>query len=388
MTTGRKNFISNGQLHPILNESLEIASMKLGLDRVSEADAVLGFPSRQFLAIHIAGTNGKGSVALKIAKTLEATGKKTALYTSPHLFTYRERICVNSEPISEKDADRLLKKIQNALPDLPTYFELLTLLAFTYFAEKGVEIAVLETGMGGRLDATNIVSPLLSIITSIDYDHTQYLGNSLEEIAQEKGGIIKPQVSVLLGPHAKPIEVFQKIAEKNEAPLFQVFNGFSHYEEENRAIARQALHLLPFEIEEKTIDKAICATPKCRFEIIRTDSPLTILDVGHNPNGLERTFERIRLEYPNIPIRALAAFSQDKEIETCINVLKKHVVKIHLTHTPHFRLQPLGESFDQAFKSAFREAKKNREILLICGTFFIMKEAKEALSKQERVNGA
>jgi dihydrofolate synthase / folylpolyglutamate synthase len=365
------------ELHPLLQDSLEISSMKLGIERVETLDALLGYPSKQFGSVHVAGTNGKGSTTTKIAKALHENGKKVGLYTSPHISTYHERVQVNGKAISEENADRILKKIVDASPFALSYFELLTLLAFCYFSEERIDFAVFETGMGGRRDATNIIQPVLSVITSIEMDHMPYLGHSLEEIAKEKAGIIKPGVPVLIGPHVKPLSVFEEIAENLRSPLFQVQGSFAHYEEENREIARKALALLPFPLERKSIEQGLNAVPPCRFEIILEKDPLVILDVAHNPDGLKRTFERLFYQFPEAKVRVLAGFSADKDIEAVLQVIQENAVEIHLTYTDHPRLLKKGDpNFTNAFQTAFHHAKQNQEILLVCGSFFIMHAAK------------
>lgn len=369
-------------MHPILNESLEIKSMKLGLERVHIVDSLLGSPSKKFASVHIAGTNGKGSVATKIARVLEVNGKKVGLYTSPHIHTYHERIQINGRPIPEERADTILKKIMSSTEVQLSYFELLTLLAFCYFSEEKVDFAVLETGMGGRLDATNIVTPVLSVITSIEKDHMPYLGETLEAIAHEKGGIIKPGIPALLGPHVKPLHVFEKIAAELRSPLFQVLGTFAHYEEENQAIARNALFLLPFPLEKKAIETGLLAVPPCRFEILSNVDPLIILDVAHNPDGLKRTFQRLSYSFPEKKVRVVAGFSADKAVEDSLAVIKEHAVEVHRTYIEHTRLLQVGDpSLKNTLEKAYLLAKENGEILLICGTFFIMHEAR-VLSKK------
>ncbi len=338
----------------ILEDALEIKEMKLGLDRMRAFDAALGYPSRAFKSIHIAGTNGKGSVAAKIASALPG---KTGLFTSPHIETYRERIQINGEMISEERGGMLLRLIAGKVDMRPTYFELLTLLAFTYFAQEGVDTAVLEVGMGGRLDATNIVTPLLSVITSIDLDHTQYLGKTLEEIAFEKGGIIKPGVPVVVGPRARYY-----------SDCIEVSGSFAHYEEENQAIAREALRLLGIEKED------LSTVPSCRFERIGN----AILDVAHNPAGLRRTFERISLAFPGKKVRALVAFSADKDIEACLEVIRQHAAAFHFVRADHPRLHIPENAL--SFEEALRLARDD-ELILICGTFFIMADARAILGK-------
>ncbi len=347
-------------LHPLLEDSLEIKSMKLGLERMVEVDSLLGSPSKQFASVQVAGTNGKGSVSTKIARALQESGKKIGLYTSPHITSYHERIQINGKPIPDETADRWLKKIVEISPVKLSYFELMTLLCFCYFAEEKVDFAVLEVGMGGRLDATNIVIPVLAVITSIDKDHMAYLGESLEAIAREKAGIIKAGVPTLLGPHVKPMVVFEEAAEGVRSPLFQVQGKFLHYEEENRSIARKALALLPFPLERRSIAIGLAAVPPCRFEIV-SQKPTIILDVAHNPDGLKRTFERLSYAFPNSKVRVLAGFSADKEITEAKKIIEKNAIGLHLTHVDHMRLAKLGSVLEKAFENAYKQAKEGEK---------------------------
>ncbi|MFZ0566113.1 MAG: Mur ligase family protein [Chlamydiales bacterium] len=386
------------KLHPHLEESLEVKSMKMDLDRMHLFDAALGFPSKAFLCVHIAGTNGKGSVAAKVASACHVSGKKVGLYTSPHLFSYCERVQINQNPISEEKADALLKTIVRALPFKATYFELMTLLAFYYFAEQKIDLAVLEVGMGGRLDATNIATPLVSVITSIDRDHTQYLGSTLEAIAFEKGGIIKPEVPVVLGPQAKPFPLFKKIAAEKNSPLFQVKGFFAHYEEENRAISHQAISLLPYPFESKSIQQGLKSVPPCRFEYIDHDGLPLILDVGHNPAALESTFRRISLLFKEKLISVLAAFSEGKEVDEMIRILLEKADFVALTQPNHPRACTIerldapfchkDRCFSRAFEVVYQRAAQKGQLMLICGTFFMMEEVRlcirNKLGKRER----
>lgn len=374
-------------MHPLLEEGLEIKSMRLGLERMLLLDRLLDYPSRSFSTIHVGGTNGKGSVATKIAASLQAAGKKVGLYTSPHLFSFCERVSVDGQNIPEEEADRLLTKIVKRSPFKLSYFEILTLLAFCYFEEKAVDMAVIEVGMGGRLDATNIIHPLLAVITSIAFDHCQYLGDSLEAIAYEKGGIVKQGVPLLLGPKAEPYSVFEKIAIEKRSPLMQVKGVFRHYEEENKAIAQQALSIL--QVEEKTVMKGIEAVPLCRFQVVRANNPLVIFDVAHNPDGLERTFERLQATFPKKKVRTLAAFSKDKEIASCIAILHKHASSVTLTQANHPRACPISAikgcrtdaDLCRAFEKNYQEAAAQDEILLVCGTFFMMEQIRSVGSR-------
>ncbi|NGX48908.1 MAG: Folylpolyglutamate synthase, partial [Candidatus Anoxychlamydiales bacterium] len=199
--------------------SLFSNKVKCRLENVSVVSQYLNNPHIDFKSIHVAGTNGKGSVATKIAKALSLSGYKTALYTSPHITSYEERISVDGKLISKKDVKVLLKKIFKLRKKLKIYlsfFEITTLLAFLYFSKKKVDFAIIETGLGGRLDATNIITPILSIITSIGLDHTNILGDTIDLIAFEKAGIIKPKIPVVIGRKAN-VEPIIKKAKKSKS---------------------------------------------------------------------------------------------------------------------------------------------------------------------------
>lgn len=202
-------------------EKQGVGGYKEGLENTLALDEHFGHPHKNFRSIHIAGTNGKGSCAHTIAAILQQCGYKVGLYTSPHLVDFRERIRINGQPIPENYVVNFVEKEREFFEPLnPTFFELTTALAFQYFHEMQIDIAVIEVGLGGRLDCTNIITPILSVITNISLDHTQLLGNSLEQIAMEKAGIIKNGVPVVIGealPETRPI--FEAIAEENKAPI-------------------------------------------------------------------------------------------------------------------------------------------------------------------------
>ena len=202
-------------------EKQGVSGYKEGLENTLALDQHFGHPHKDFRSIHIAGTNGKGSCAHTIAAILQQCGYRVGLYTSPHLVDFRERIRINGQPIPENYVIDFVEKERNFFEPLkPTFFELTTAMAFKYFSEMKVDIAVIEVGLGGRLDCTNIITPILSVITNISLDHTQLLGQSLEQIAMEKAGIIKKGVPVVIGealPETRPI--FEAIANENKAPI-------------------------------------------------------------------------------------------------------------------------------------------------------------------------
>ena len=198
------------------------SAYKEGLENIEELAEMAGNPQSKLVTIHIAGTNGKGSVAHLLSSYFQELNYKTGLFTSPHLVDFRERIKINGVSISEEEVIHFFKKYQSQIdPIEPSFFEITTVHAFDYFANQEVDIAIIETGLGGRLDATNIIHPILSIITNVGLDHQQLLGNTLPKIAMEKAGIIKPDTPVLIGePNLKTLPVFQAVATRQNAPLY------------------------------------------------------------------------------------------------------------------------------------------------------------------------
>ena len=278
--------------------------IKLGLDNMKRLCQSMGFPEQCFPSVHIAGTNGKGSVTTKIAKGLEFSGYSVGMYTSPHLSCFRERIQINGSLIPEDKATSILSRIfevieQEKIP--ATFFEITTCLAFTYFAQQDVDVAIVETGLGGRLDATNVLSPLLSIITSISLEHREILGNDISAIALEKGGIIKPGIPVIIGP-CVPKNVINSIAKEKHSRVILIEGTFPYFDDENSAIAKCALLELEkqFPLKKNALMEGIKKRPPCRFEtfipsqlaIGKNDAlpPVVILDVAHNPDGLSHLF--------------------------------------------------------------------------------------------------
>lgn len=350
-----------------LNRSKEL---KTDLTIPMEMAEKLGHPERKFPSVHIAGTNGKGTVAYKMAVVLQENGYRAGLFTSPHITTYRERIQINGKMISEVDVveglERILPLIENS-----KFFEVTTLLAFDYFAEKEVDIAIIEAGLGGRLDATNIITPILSIITSVDWDHAPVLGNSLEDIAAEKSGIIKAGVPCVIGKSAD-----YEVVRNKACPLYVVPN-------DPKKIAQKGLKLLPFEIEET---EGLRKDPPCRFE--RHGD--VILDVAHNPSALKRLFDRIERKYPGRKIHVLFGIAKDKEIEKALEIVKERSDHLSLLTSHHPRLHHFEKTISA--EEGLKLAKKEGAICVACGSFYIMKdllpllEAPESLSQKGRIH--
>ncbi|MFI5334453.1 MAG: bifunctional folylpolyglutamate synthase/dihydrofolate synthase [Chlamydiales bacterium] len=358
------------------------------------------FPERAYPTIHVAGTNGKGSTVTKIAKALELSGLKVGLYTSPHLSSFCERISINGVHISEEEVARRLGPLLEFVEKngvSATFFDIATLLAFEYFRMSQVDVAVIETGLGGRFDATNIVQPLLTIITSIGRDHAEILGESLEEIGREKAGILKQGVPVVLGPRAR-ISSILKQADATHSLVIQVEDTFNFYDEENQAVARAALEHLKehFPLTRESILEGLKAKPPCRFEQWED----VIFDVAHNADGFSRLIEALKHFYPQRPVFALIGMCKDKEYERCLSQMSTYAEKIYLVEANSLRAVSNGEmarvlaeqDFHQAecgsltslLPKARDDARARGALLVICGTFLIMDAAKQRLQLKDK----
>jgi len=348
-----------------------------------------GFPHRQFSSIHITGTNGKGSVSLKIATALQATGLRVGLYTSPHISSFRERIQINGVLISEEFVTAFLQKLFSFIEKesiQPSFFELLTALAFAYFANEKVDIAVVEVGAGGRLDATNVVTPILSVITSIDFDHMEILGETLDEIAAAKAGIIKPGIPTVVGPRA----CFKPIMRAAEGYLIFAPAAKGFYDRENNSIARSALEAL--KISEAAIVRGLACRPPCRFEIV--DSRPIILDVAHNPDGFSHLCEAVKEQFENRLFHVMLAIGKGRDPVRCVEKIRPIVSRIVCVSNINPRHIPAEElanrlnevGFSKTYVAPIEEVLQNPEPLLICGSPLIMADVRRLLGIREPVD--
>lgn len=296
------------------------AAYKADLGNTITLSQLLGNPEKKFLSIHIAGTNGKGSTSHMIASVLQSAGYKTGLYTSPHLKDFRERIKINGKMIPKSYVSAFVHHNKKAFENIqPSFFEYTAVMAFQYFADEKVDIAVIETGMGGRLDSTNVITPLVSVITNISKDHTAILGNTLPEIAKEKAGIIKPGIPVVIGEtQDETREVFNQKARETGSEICYadqlVKNETIHrfkellplkglYQEKNIITSYQALQLLIREgliLTEADIalgfkDVIRQTGLQGRWQKLQ-GNPKTICDVGHNEAGIRYILEQLRTE--------------------------------------------------------------------------------------------
>ena len=352
-------------------EKVGASAYKEGLFNSEELDRHFHHPHRHFKTIHIAGTNGKGSCSHTIASILQTDGYKVGLYTSPHLVDFRERIRVNGEPISEDYVVRFVEEERSFFEPLhPSFFELTTAMAFKYFADMEVDIAVIEVGLGGRLDCTNIITPILSVITNISFDHTQFLGNTLAKIAGEKAGIIKPNVPVVIGEnHLETRPVFTQKAEQLSSPItfaedtpevtkaqtesdgtmsfLSSHYGHVHYGLGGYYQAKNAntvLHAVTCLLQDGVIRHAdsipqgfadVCPNTHImgRWQICQR-SPLVVCDTGHNVGG----WQYLSRQIPGVPCRQLRmvfGMVDDKDIQTVMTLLPKNATYYFTKATTH-----------------------------------------------------
>ena len=296
-----------------LFQNIGAGAYKEGLSTTKALDEYFGHPHRKFQTIHVGGTNGKGSTSHSIAAVLQTAGYKVGLFTSPHLVDFRERIRVNGEMMEEKYVVDFVANYRHFFEPLyPSFFELTTALAFKYFADKEVDIAVIEVGLGGRLDCTNIISPLLSVITNISFDHTQFLGATIKDIASEKAGIIKPQTPIVIGEHGSESDpVFIQTAQAQEAPIYFAedeaictesidFQLKGDCQEKNIRTICTALRLLQKQLNISTEHIREGLAHVCdlthlmgRWQTL-SNNPLTICDTGHNIGGWQYLAPRLQ----------------------------------------------------------------------------------------------
>lgn len=360
--------------------------INLGLERIEAILKLLGNPQDKLNCIHVAGTNGKGSVCAIIAEILKDAGITTGLYTSPHIFDYTERIKINGEDISKTDFTFYLDKICN-LADKNnihlTEFEILTAIMFDYFNDKNVDVVILETGLGGRFDATNIIKKnLCAIITHIDYDHTERLGSSLEKIAFEKAGIIKENCPVFV---FEGYEVFKDTADKKNSLLVMVspventtnlaLKGL--YQQENLSLALAAVRYLFPKISENTIQNAI-AKVKHSFRFQYFQEKNMIIDAAHNPNGVTALKQSLDYYFPGIKKRFIFGCLKNKDYKNMISNLFTPEDEIYFYHFNY----PNSAEINDLIKVCPYPAKeytqkfdyKNGKLTVICGSFYMLKE--------------
>lgn len=404
------------------------AAYKKDLTNTLRLCEYLGNPQTKFKSVHIAGTNGKGSTSHILAAVLQTAGYKTGLYTSPHLRDFRERFRVNGEMIDKDFVVEFVERIQPAIDEIePSFFEITVAMAFAYFVREGVDIAVIETGLGGRLDSTNVIIPEVSVITNIGWDHTNLLGNTLNAIAYEKAGIIKADVPVVIGETAdESKQVFEQVAAEKGAPLFfadtrryvaewkyehhqlmlqvattgtDVRNTYQldlpgYYQTKNCITVLEVIYHLQkagYKITEEHLQQALRQVKKLtglhgRWEVIHTN-PVVVLDVGHNEDGIKQIAAQIELsDYQHLHI--VIGLVKDKEIEKVLTLLPKEAT-YYFTRAQIPRALPENElaarahavglnghaysDVPTAVKEAMHRAEK-KDMILVCGSVFVVGE--------------
>lgn len=419
---------------------------KFDLGRMAAFLEELGNPQRDFPVIHIAGTKGKGSTAAMVARTLQEAGYRVGFYTSPHLQEFTERIQVNGQEITPGDLARLVEMVKPDVAKIErlTTFEITTAIAFLYFREKAVRVAVVEVGLGGRLDATNTVDPLVSVITSLSLDHTAVLGDTLDKIAFEKAGIIKPGRPVVVAPqHDEARQVIERVAQERGSRLIEVGRDYHYaplahsldgqtfrvwqagqernaaalklpllglHQVENGATAYAALQTAReqgLDIPEEAIPAGFAQVKWAgRFEILRREPPL-IVDSAHNRDSAHRLRQTLDDYLPGRPVVLLIGASEDKDIEGILAELTPRVSSVVATQSVHPRAMPaeklaslaraIGEAADpgrpiqtsavlpleKALASALLTAGKEAAVVAT-GSLFIAAAVRETWQKLDK----
>ena len=406
------------------------AAFKKDLTNIRALMAHMKHPEKEFISIHIAGTNGKGSTAHLLASILQAHGVKTGLYVSPHYKDFRERIKINGELISHEEVVDFVENHKDLIEiHQPSFFEISVAMAFDHFHRNKVDMAVVETGLGGRLDSTNVLLPLMSIITNIGYDHMDMLGNTLPEIAAEKAGIIKSKTPVVIGAlHPETQGVFEKMATRKKSPIFWAPKNYrvevaasdseytyydvwenkrmkyeglkvetsGPYQTQNLATVLQAFSVLQMNWgtvrwNETQLREGLKRFKKNTYFIGRWqqlgEAPLIICDSAHNRNGFEKVLESLR-SLPRKDLRIVLGLTKEKDVGTLLDGFPKEAIyyfakadvprgmnakKLELSAR---KLGLLGKSYSsvrKAFKAAKREASA-KDVIFVGGSVFVVGE--------------
>ncbi|MET0392381.1 MAG: folylpolyglutamate synthase/dihydrofolate synthase family protein [Chitinophagaceae bacterium] len=403
------------------------AAYKEDLDNTIRLCRYLGDPHRKVKTVHIAGTNGKGSVSHMLAAIFQTAGYKTGLYTSPHLKDFRERIKVNGDMISQEFVIDFTGRIRPAIDETePSFFEITVAMAFDYFVQQQVDIAIIETGLGGRLDSTNVITPELSVITNIGWDHMNLLGDSLEKIAAEKAGIIKPGIPVVVGevlPETQP--VFEKTAQNNKAPLFiapHLFHALNwQWEQQELVVEIAQEHHIDhrvyhldltglYQVKNLPVVLAACSQLQQRgwniepyllpalkqvkkltglhgrWELIHRH-PDVVLEVAHNEDGIRQMLEQVEVT-DHHELHIVLGMVKDKDIEKVLRLLPVNA-QYYFTQAGIPRALAAADLQRQALamglkgqpwpdvNTALKEAKAKagaRDLVLVCGSIFLVAE--------------
>ena len=333
---------------------------KEGLDNILRLDGIFGHPHHAYKTIHIAGTNGKGSVSHTLAAILQSAGYKTGLYTSPHLKDFSERIRVNGKPVDKHFVSRFVEKAKPYIEEIkPSFFEITTIMAFEWFRRQKVDVAVIETGLGGRLDSTNIIRPVLSIITNVSMDHVKLLGNTIEKIAAEKAGIIKEGIPVVVGE-----------ADETTRPIYEAKSPNIIFAED-------------FEYPAHVVE---LTGLQGRWQKLG-DNPAIIADTGHNEGAIKYISEQL-IDYDCDTLRIVFGMVNDKDVSTVLSLMPKHAVYYFTAAgieraLPAEDLKNIAQAYGLSGKSyatvkeAYTAAKKDasaQDLIFVGGSNFVVAE--------------
>lgn len=381
------------------------AAYKVDLSNTLKLVDYLDNPQENFKSIHVAGTNGKGSTSHLLASVLQEAGYKVGLYTSPHLKDFRERIKISGEMISEEFVVDFIAEHQSFFEENQlSFFEMTVGLAFDYFRKEKVDIAIIEVGLGGRLDSTNIITPEISVITNIGLDHTRFLGETIKEIASEKAGIIKPNVPVVIGETTSETkEVFQKKADKVktsivfvEEEIFPIYTTdlLGNYQQKNVKSALLTLNLLQkkgWKVSEENIKKGLLNVVsntglQGRWQILN-EQPKVICDTAHNKEGLILVMEQLQKETFK-QLHIVLGVVDDKNLDTVLPLFPKEAIyyfckpdvirglDVSLLKEKSNQFGLLGNSYDsvnEAYNEALRSSN-NKDVIYIGGSTFVVAE--------------
>lgn len=418
-----------------LFQNIGAGAYKEGLGNTELLDKHFQHPHRQYATIHVAGTNGKGSVSHTLASILQSQGMKVGLYTSPHLTDFRERIRVNGEMIPQARVVSFVEQERTFFEPLhPSFFELTTALALQYFAEENVDIAVIEVGLGGRMDCTNIIQPLVSIITNISFDHIQFLGNTLEKIASEKAGIIKPGIPAIVGEWGKEsvAEVFMNKAKEagtslvfadreNEIVDFTLTpgQGYTYHtatfgtihgeleglcQEKNtatileaiKALRRKGIHISNQAVQNGFAKVSIQTGLRGRWQKI-AEKPLTICDTGHNVGGMQYITRQLATT-PHQALHIVIGMVNDKDVNTVLSMLPQDAT-YYFTQASVKRAMPSDQFSQEASRHglkgecyptvhdaylAAKAASGEEDLIFIGGSTFIVADLFAAMEQEKR----
>jgi len=412
--------------------SFEKFGIKLGLERIAHICKKIGDPQKKFRVVHVGGTNGKGSVCRFLQSILTLNGYKVGVYTSPHLQRFSERFVIDDKEISEKEVVSLVEKVKPIIDEMvkdnntPTFFEIVTAMAFQYFSDEHVDFAIVEVGLGGRFDATNIVNPIITIITNVSLEHQNVLGEKIEDIAFEKAGIIKENVPLITGTSGKSIDVVEKITKEKKSPLtlindssrekigggvdwqeFLIKGSLKEYnvktsmvgkfQGENIALTLATIETLQMNgvyiTDESIIDGIEKTMNPGRMEIVGFE-PIILLDGAHNIAGMESLKKTIEADFVYEKLILVLGILSDKNIQEMLDIITPIADIIIVTKSHNKRAakpsdlkkmicekkvvvkNEISDAIDYA-----RKVAKKQDLICITGSLFTVGEAKDYLQK-------